>query len=116
MVHAVRKADKGQRLARPLFAFRLADARVKRRQFDVLQGGSSRKQVESLKNKSYFVIADSGEFFFGKFGNFDAFKQIAPGAGSVEAAQNVHECRLPAAARAHDGYELPTRDADAQAP
>src|SRR5438067_617018 len=91
---AVRKADKGQRFARPFFTFRLADARVQRRQFHVLQRGSSRKQIESLKDKSYFVVENSGEIFLDEFRNFDAFQKIASHTGLIEATQNIHERRL----------------------
>ncbi len=41
MGDAVSESDKSKRLARPLLAFCLADARVQRGQFDVFQGGGA---------------------------------------------------------------------------
>src|ERR1700693_4244999 len=64
-----RKAGRGNarpgprvRHGQPLPAFRLADARVQSGQFDVLERGGARKQIETLKNESYFAITNSGQF------------------------------------------------------
>src|SRR6266852_3068193 len=109
---AVSESDQSKRLARPLLAFCFADARVQRGEFDVFQSGGARQQVEALKNETDFSIADGGKFFFAEAGDLDAFEQIAPSAGFIEAAQNIHERRFPAAAGPHDGDEFPARNFD----
>src|SRR6266478_6468537 len=115
MGDAVSESDKSKRLARPLLTFGLADACVQRGQFNILECGGARKQVETQKNETDFSIANGGQFFFAEAGDFDAFEQIAPGAGFIEAAQNIHERRFPAAAGAHDGDEFPARNFDTYA-
>ena len=58
------------------------------------------------------MVADGGQFFFAEAGDLNAFEKIASGAGFVEAAKNIHECRLSSAAGAHDGDKFSTRDLD----
>src|SRR5258708_27946500 len=110
MLDPVCESDQGKRFARPLFGFCLADARVQGWQFDILESGGARKQIETLKNESYFAIANGGQFLLAEAGHLDSLEQIAPGARLVEATQNIHERRFPAPAGAHDFDDLPTPD------
>src|SRR5258706_15859062 len=110
MLDPVCESDQGKRFARPLFAFCLADARVQGWQFDILESGGARKQIETLKNESYFAIANGGQFLLAEAGHLDSLEQIAPGARLVEATQTIHERRFTAPAGAHDGDEIPARD------
>src|SRR5258708_19345665 len=91
MLDPVCESDQGKRFARPLFAFCLADARVQGWQFDILESGGARKQIETLKNESYFAIANGGQFLLAEAGHLDSLEQIAPGARLAEATQNIHK-------------------------
>ena len=115
MLGAVRQADQRQRLHSPFVPFLFADLGIERGQFRVFQCRGARQQIESLKNKSDFLIADKCQRPLVVLQNVNAFQQIAPGTGPVQAPENIHERGFPAAARAHHGHKLAALHFDAHA-
>src|ERR1700676_1746231 len=83
---------------------------VKKRQLDVFAGGSSRKQIEALKDKSDLAVANVGKLVAVEARNICSIKQITPSRRAVEATENIHESRLARAARAHERDEFALLD------
>ena len=83
---------------------------VKQRQFDIFLRGRTRQQVETLKDKTEFLVSQFGQLFAVEIGHGDAIKEIGSGRGLVEAADGVHQRGLARTAGAHDGHELAAVD------
>ena len=79
---------------------------VKHRHLDIFQRRRARKQVETLKDKADFFIADIGERIAVERGNVNAIKQIIAAARTVERADHVHQRAFAGAARAHERHEF----------
>ena len=75
-------------------------------QFDVLLGGQLVHQVERLEDEANLVTADLCERPLGEPVDTAAIEPDLPSARPVEAPEEVQQCRLPAAARPHDGQRL----------
>jgi hypothetical protein len=116
VLDAVSEADQVQGFPRPLFSFLFADLGIERGEFDILQRRRACQQVETLKYKADFLVADCSQLLLTQARNLDAAEQVTPCAGLVETAQNIHERRFSTAARAHDGDKLPARDGSTHAP
>src|SRR5205807_4828773 len=97
-------------LMRPLVSFFLADVCVERGQFNIFQRSCARKQIESLKHKSNLAIADRRQLLLREPRYLNSFQQVATRARLVQAADDIHERRFPAAARTHDGGEFSAID------
>src|SRR5262249_35807099 len=106
----IAKPHQGQSLERALGALLLADSRINCGELHVLQRSCPRQQVEALKHKTNLAIANGSELDLGVLRHIYAVEQIMAARGPVEAAKNVHECRLTAAAGAHDGHKLTARN------
>src|SRR5579863_202874 len=88
---------------RTLQAFFGRRAVVDEGQLDVVKSGGPREQVERLKNEADFLVADVGEFVVVELADQAPGEPVASLARRVEAADQVHQCGLAGARRAHDG-------------
>src|SRR5882724_2060469 len=103
MQFAIRQSYEFERVIGSLHTLLAADASIESRQLDILQRGCARKQVEPLKDKSNLAVADGRQLLLIKTRYFDSLQVVLPGGWLIEAAENVHERGLAAAAGAHDG-------------
>ncbi len=71
------------------------------------------QEVEALEHEADLLVADQCQSPLVEPGDVDAVEQVPTELGPVEAAEDVHERRLAAPARAHDGHELAALDRDA---
>src|SRR5262249_12202388 len=99
MQHAITQPDQLQRAARTLRTLFLADVCVQRRKLDIFKRSRTRKQIESLKDESNLAVANCRQLFLGEARHLNPFEKIFPARRLIEAAKNVHESRLAAAAR-----------------
>ena len=58
----------------------------------------------------YLAIADSSQRLLAELRDLNPFEQVATAGRLVEAAENIHEGGLAAAAGSHDRNELPALD------
>ena len=86
------------------------DAGIGQRQLDVRQRARAGHQVEALEDEPDLAVAQVGEVVFVHVADVDAVDQVAPAAGQVQAAEDVHQRALAAPGAAHDGHEVPARD------
>ncbi len=104
-----------QRLDRPDATLRPSRPGVAQRQLHVAPRGQGGKQVELLEDEADPPVADLGESVLGHPGDVLASKAIVARGGYVEAAEDVHQGRLPRPGRAHDRYVLSLGDAQVDA-
>src|SRR6266404_1682380 len=83
---------------------------VKQRQLHVFARGSSREQIEALKDKSDLAVAYIGELVSIQTGNIGPIEKITPGRRPIETTKNVHESGLAGTARAHQRDEFALLD------
>src|SRR4029077_1192858 len=115
MVGAFGEPDEPERLERASPALPLVEAGVERGQLRVFKRGGAGGKIESLENKPDLAIPNAGQLPFVEPGHVNAFEQVTTGARFIEAAEDVHEGRLAAAAGAHDGDEFAAVDLDVHA-
>src|SRR5574341_995454 len=84
--------------------------RVQHRQLHVLQGRGPRQEVKPLEHESQLLVAQVGQLIAIQAGHVDPVERVPAAAGSVQAAQNVHQRGFAGAARAHHGDEFPPSD------
>src|SRR6184192_3005531 len=70
------------------------------------QRRGARQQVESLENKSDFLVPNLRQRPLVVLRDVDSFQQIPPRTRPVQAPQHIHERRFPASARSHDGHKF----------
>ena len=80
--------------------------RVDERHFDVAERGRPRKQIETLKNKTYFLVPQSRCLIIPDRLGFLAFQPIDPRTGKIQEAEDVHERGFPAPRRTDDRNEF----------
>ncbi len=90
------------------------DAGVEEGQLDVLGDRQPRQEVELLEHEADLAVAQLGEAVLVQGRGILAPDQHPPGAGPVEAADEVHAGRLPRARGSHDGDPLARLDGEAQ--
>src|SRR5579864_3618801 len=112
MVGSFRKTYHGEGFNRALLALTSRHSRVQSRQLGILQRGGTGRQIEALKHKSDLLIANECQSLFVVLGYVKIFEKITARTRAVEAAQDIHERRLAAAARSHDGQELAVTDGE----
>ena len=91
VVHARFQTDVGQRLLCALNSLSGGCAVVYERQFNVVQRGCAREQVEGLEDESDFLVADAGEFVVVELADELAVKPVLALGGSIKAANQVHQ-------------------------
>ena len=91
MHHAGFHANRCQSLLgafQPVFG---RDTRIDERQLDIMQSGGASQQVEGLEHETDFLVADAGQFVVVEFAHQLRVQPIAAFAGSIEAADQVHQ-------------------------
>src|SRR4029077_274515 len=73
----------------------------------IFLSGRARQQIESLKNKTDFLVANPRQFLLGKLRNVLAVQAIYAAGGPVQATDQIHKRRLAGTGSPHDGNELP---------
>src|SRR5438128_483020 len=109
VVYAVAETDLLERRERALSPG-VPIAAVDEWQLDVLDRVQPREQVVRLKDEADVLVADPSELVVGHLPDVLAREHIGAAVGDVEAAEDVHERRLPRPRRAHDRDELGRTD------
>src|SRR2546422_2369841 len=91
------------------------EPRVDERQLHVVQGGRAGEQVERLEDEADLLVADPGQLIVGQIGDLLPVEPVLAAGRRVEAADQVHERRLPRARRSHHRHVLIAPDLDADA-
>ena len=111
VVEPVGQADTLERLAGPFAALAGGDPPgIDHRQFDILQRRRPRQEVEVLEHEAEVAVADRSALILGERHHLPVVEPVASGTGAVEAAERVHERRLPRPRRADEGDILPALD------
>ena len=110
VAQAVAEADALERPARSLSPLGPVQPGVEHRQLDVALDRGPGEQVEALEDEPYLAVAHAGQRTARQLRYPLASQHILPLRGGVEAADDVHECGLAGAGRAHDGDVLPGAD------
>ena len=79
-----------------------------------MQRRSACQQIEGLKDKADFPIANLGQLIVVHLADIDPIQLVTAGAGRIETSQQVHQSRFAGTRRAHDGDELAPLDRDAE--
>ncbi len=74
--HAVSQIDRGECLFGHLMSLGRSDATVDQRQFDIVQGGGPSQQVEGLKDKTHFLIANARQLVVVHLGDVFAVEPV----------------------------------------
>src|SRR5260370_4769456 len=89
--------------------------RVEQRQFDVLERGRAREQIETLEDEADAAAADCGEFLLSERRDVNAFERIMPAGRPIETSEDIHQGRLPRPRGAHYRDHLSPFDDQADA-
>jgi hypothetical protein len=73
---------------------------------DVFLGGTGRNQVITLEHKTERFAAQPGQFIGVESGDVFTGETVFTAGRAVEAAEDIHQCRLAGAGCADDGDEL----------
>ena len=111
----VSSRDRLERAARPLQPIAGRHARVDQWQFDVVERGGARQQVEGLEDEADLAVAHGGELVVVHLGHDLAPQHVAPLGRCVEAPDEVHEGGLSGARGAHDRDVLALLDLEGDA-
>src|SRR5436309_16089852 len=108
MVGAAAQADQLEGLGRSLASDASAEPRkrVEQRQLDVAQRGRAWQQVEALKIKPDFLVANVRQLIMIQLGRIDSLEHVAAGGGTVQTADEVHQGRFARTAGTQNGAEL----------
>ena len=94
----------------------LSDAsRVDQGHLHVVESARAGYQVEGLEDEPDLAVADRGQLVVVQRRDVDSVEDVAPAAGNVKAADQVHERGLARSRGAHDGDELALLDPQADA-
>ena len=88
----------------------LPEPSVNKRQLHVVERRSARQQIEGLKNEPDLLVADARELVVIHVADAFAVQQISASRRSIEAPDEVHECRFAGARGSHDGDVLAALD------
>ena len=116
MVHAVGQADLGNGLQCNLPPLVGGYAGVNQRQLHVVQRIRTWQQIEGLKHKANFAVADFRQLIVVHLADQNPVEFILPGRGRVEAADQVHQGGFAGAGRAHDGDVFAALDFERHVP
>src|SRR3990172_8438040 len=107
VIHAIGEADPLERRFRERPAVETPSrAVVEERKLHVLDGRRPPEEVESLEDETDLLIPDVGELVLAELVDLLAVEEVRAARGIVEAAEDIHQRRLPRARGAHDGDHL----------
>ena len=118
MIGAVLQPDGAEGVERapvPLGRLRAAALRVEERELDVLERRRAGEQVEPLKDESNLFVANRRQLIVREARHVAAVQPIRAGRRAIEAAEDVHQRRLPRSRRSDDRDELAARDVERDA-
>src|SRR3989441_1172708 len=113
--HAVAQSHALERPPRAPPPVRRGHPGVDQRQLHVVERGGTRQQVEGLEHEPDLLVADARQLVVGQVAHFQAVEPVLARGGGVEAADEVHERRLPRSRGAHHGHVLVLADLQAHA-
>jgi hypothetical protein len=116
VVRSASELDGRQGFQRPLPPGLPGKSAVDHGQFHVAERSHAREQVERLKHETDATVPQEREGVVVERLYSHPFKDIPPGGGSIEAAQDAHQGGLPRARGAAEGHELTLRDLEAHPP
>ena len=96
----------------PLPSFVCRDAGVDEWKLDVVQRRRAWEEIEGLKDEADLAVPDAGELVLILVGNESATQPVLAGCWSVEAADEIHQCRFSRPGRTHDRHVLVATDRD----
>jgi hypothetical protein len=73
------------------------NARIQQRQLNVLLRTGTRQEMETLKHKTDFRIADLGQTIARQLGDVYPFQEVMATAGAIETSQDIHKGGLAGA-------------------
>jgi len=88
---------------------------IEQRQFDVVQGGASRQEVESLKDKPDLMVPDVRELISRKPRNIPPIEKVLTAGRTIEAPEYVHQRRFARAGWSCECNELTGHDVERDA-
>ena len=91
MVDAIGQPHAGQGLQRDAFAVAAVHPGVDQGQFDIAQRVGPGQEVEGLKDKADFPVANLGQLIVVQFADVGAVEFIDAGRGSVQASEQIHQ-------------------------
>ena len=106
LVRLVRETDELEDATGAVAAFGFGAARHDHRQLEVLDGRDARNEIVELKHEADFAKAIHLEGAFVHAADVGAIDLHASARRPIDAAEQIEQCRLAAAARPHDGDGL----------
>ena len=103
----IAEADLVQGFECTLSSDRSWNSLIEQRDADVLHDVQFADQIEGLEDEADLSTSDRTEFLVWKCGDIDAFQQVRPAGGRVQASKQVHQGRFSGTGGAHDGQVLP---------
>src|SRR5262249_15237577 len=85
-------------------------AAVLERELHVLERGGAWQEVEPLEDEADEPVAHDRAPVVGPIADVEAAERVRAARGAIETAEDVHERRLAAARRPHDGHDLAVLD------
>jgi len=110
MVAPVFQAQRPESLQRPLPAVFASVFVVEQGDFNVFQRRRAREQVESLKDKPDFLVADFSERVAAERTYVNPVEAIRAGGRLIQAADDIHKGGLAGARVPHHRHEFPPVD------
>ena len=108
MFTAILQSHKFQRDHRPVATFAGTSASVDHGQLDVLENVQFGQQIEKLKNKADFPVADMGQLSWRCILYHHAIELDRSLRRGIQTTQNVHQRRFAAARRPDNRHKLAT--------
>jgi hypothetical protein len=115
MCGAIREADRlerGHGAIAPFTGLDHAAPGVEQRQLDVLGRRRARQQVEPLEHEANRLVAHASQLVAGQGRRVPPVQGVAPPRRPIEAAEDMHEGRLPRARRSDHRDELARGDVE----
>ena len=103
---SIAESDLIQGFERTLSSDRSWYSLVEERDADVFHDVQFADQIEGLEDEADLSTSDRTEFLVRKCGDIDAFQQVGPAGGRVQASQQIHQGRFSGTGGAHDGHVL----------
>ena len=116
MIHSIYQPHQLQVRLGPSSPLLPADAGIDEGELHVVQCRSPWQEVEGLEDEADLPVANTGELVVGEVADLNAVQPVLAFGGRVQAADEVHERRLPAPRRTHDSHELTWLDLQIHSP
>src|SRR5271168_805706 len=115
MIHAVGKADDGERGFDVGAALCFGKLSEEERQFDILKCGKNRNEIVHLEDEADVAGAPFGELAGRHMSNFVPRDGDAAARGNIQATEKIQQRGFAGAAGTHEGHELAGSNVEVQA-